>query len=71
MVSLGRSLRAFSVRQAVQLESHVLAKLRGVSDGLGMGDIVSSGRVKVRCDPSAVTRLLVRGAHLMSYRTSA
>uniref|UniRef100_M4C191 MIP18 family-like domain-containing protein n=1 Tax=Hyaloperonospora arabidopsidis (strain Emoy2) TaxID=559515 RepID=M4C191_HYAAE len=41
-----RSVRAFSVRQAVQLETQVLEKLRGVSDGLGMGDIVSSGRVK-------------------------
>uniref|UniRef100_A0AAV1VE73 Gamma-butyrobetaine hydroxylase-like N-terminal domain-containing protein n=1 Tax=Peronospora matthiolae TaxID=2874970 RepID=A0AAV1VE73_9STRA len=41
-----RSVRAFSVRQAVQLENQVLEKLRGVSHGLGMGDIVSSGRVK-------------------------
>jgi hypothetical protein len=43
-----RSVRALSTRQAAQLESQVLEKLRGVSDGLGLGDIVSLGRVKVR-----------------------
>ena len=54
-----RSVRAFSVRQAVQLETQVLEKLRGVSDGLGMGDIVSSGRVKVRSDPSLALQELI------------
>ncbi|CAI5746979.1 unnamed protein product [Peronospora destructor] len=41
-----RSLRALSTRQVAQLETQVLEKLRSVSDGLGMGDIVSLGRVK-------------------------
>ncbi|EEY69665.1 uncharacterized protein PITG_19045 [Phytophthora infestans T30-4] len=35
-----------STRQAAQLEMQVLQKLRSVSDGLGLGDIVSLGRVK-------------------------
>lgn len=38
--------RALSTRQAAQLETEVLEKLRGVQDGLGLGDIVSLGRVK-------------------------
>ncbi|KAG6615852.1 putative ATPase, nucleotide-binding [Phytophthora cinnamomi] len=38
--------RALSTRQAAQLETQVLGKLRGVPDGLGLGDIVSLGRVK-------------------------
>ncbi|UIZ27970.1 hypothetical protein KXD40_004573 [Peronospora effusa] len=41
-----RSLRALSTRQVAQLETQVLEKLRSVSDGLGLGDIVSLGRVK-------------------------
>lgn len=45
-----RSVRALSTRQAAQMETQVLEKLRGVSDGLGLGDIVSLGRVKVAID---------------------
>eukprot|EP00644_Phytophthora_capsici_P009309 jgi/Phyca11/533350/estExt2_fgenesh1_pg.C_PHYCAscaffold_130041 len=49
-----RSLRALSTRQAAQLETQVLDKLRGISDGLGLGDIVSLGRVKdLRVVPDA------------------
>ena len=43
-----RSMRTFSTRQVAQLETQALDKLRSVSDGLGMGDIVSLGRVKVQ-----------------------
>ncbi|EGZ29479.1 hypothetical protein PHYSODRAFT_473972 [Phytophthora sojae] len=49
-----RSVRALSTRQAAQMETQVLEKLRGVSDGLGLGDIVSLGRVKdLRVTPEA------------------
>ncbi|CAH0519513.1 unnamed protein product [Peronospora belbahrii] len=43
------SFRAFSTRQVAQFETQVLEKLRSVSDGLGLGNIVSLGRVKDLC----------------------
>jgi hypothetical protein len=40
--------RSLSMRQAAQMETEVLDRLRAIPDGLGVGDIVASGRVKVR-----------------------
>ena len=62
-----RSMRTFSTRQVAQLETQVLDKLRSVSDGLGLGDIVSLGRVKVQhqwIDPNGY---IFQTAHLHCY----
>lgn len=53
MLRLGRRRaggmqRALSTRQAALLETQVMEQLRAVPDGLGLGDIASLGRVKVR-----------------------
>lgn len=40
--------RSLSTRQAAQMETEVVDRLRAIADGLGVGDIVASGRVKVR-----------------------
>ncbi|RLN96234.1 hypothetical protein BBJ28_00009125 [Nothophytophthora sp. Chile5] len=43
-----RSVRALSTRRAAQMETEVMERLRTVPDGLGLGNIVSLGRVKWR-----------------------
>lgn len=40
--------RALSSRQAALLETQVMEQLRTIQDGLGLGDIASLGRIKVR-----------------------
>lgn len=40
--------RALSSRQAALLETQVMEQMRTIQDGLGLGDIASLGRVKVR-----------------------
>lgn len=40
--------RALSSRQAALLETQVMDQMRTIQDGLGLGDIASLGRVKVR-----------------------
>lgn len=47
-LALGRSGRRLSTRQAAQMETEVMDCLRAIPDGLGLGNIVSGGRVKVR-----------------------
>ncbi|CEG42875.1 Predicted ATPase, nucleotide-binding [Plasmopara halstedii] len=45
---------ALSTRRVVELETQVLEKLRNISDGLGLGDIVSMGRIKeLHVEPEA------------------
>jgi hypothetical protein len=39
--------RFFSVRRAAELETQVVDHMRSIPDGLGLGDIVALGRVKV------------------------
>ncbi|TMW55833.1 hypothetical protein Poli38472_008481 [Pythium oligandrum] len=46
MRSRWQQTRAMSVRQVAELETQVLERVRTVQDGLGLGDIVSLGRVK-------------------------
>lgn len=60
--ALGRSL---STRQAAQMEMEVVDRLRAIPDGLGIGDIVASGRVKVSC--SAVGSDMSIGASPRSF----
>lgn len=38
-----------TARQAAEMESQVLERMRSIQDGLGLGDIVTLGRVKVCC----------------------
>ncbi|ETL81719.1 hypothetical protein, variant 2 [Phytophthora nicotianae] len=61
--------RALSSRQAAQLETQVLEKLRGVSDGLGLGDIVSLGRVKVKRQQidTSLTHFMPRSPSFVCY----
>ncbi|ETP32736.1 hypothetical protein, variant 4 [Phytophthora nicotianae P10297] len=63
------SHRALSSRQAAQLETQVLEKLRGVSDGLGLGDIVSLGRVKVKRQQidTSLTHFMPRSPSFVGY----